>query len=95
MMSAHKAATGTVRRLRFREAMTTAVLARHRRVPPYGLAGGAPGALGNSSVERVDGRREEFGGTHTIAVGAGDVFVIEAPAMGDVAARGCDPVHTP
>ena len=79
---AHKGGDGTVRRLRFREAMTASILASHRRVPPYGLAGGAPGALGRNWVERADGRREEFGGTHTIAVGAGDVFVIETPGGG-------------
>jgi 5-oxoprolinase (ATP-hydrolysing) len=68
---AHKGGDGRVRRLRFREAMTAAVLAAHRRVPPYGLAGGAPGALGWNSVERTDGKRQEFGGTHTIAMGPG------------------------
>jgi 5-oxoprolinase (ATP-hydrolysing) len=79
---AHKGGDGTVRRLRFREAMTAAVLAGHRRVPPYGLAGGAPGALGRNWVERADGKREVFGGTHTIAMGPGDVFVIETPGGG-------------
>jgi 5-oxoprolinase (ATP-hydrolysing) len=51
-------------------------------VPPYGLAGGAPGAVGRNWVERVDGRREEFGGTHAVAMNPGDVFVIETPGGG-------------
>ncbi|MEU6592714.1 hydantoinase B/oxoprolinase family protein, partial [Streptomyces sp. NPDC046881] len=37
---------GAVRRIRFLEPMTVSTLSQHRRVPPYGMAGGAPGALG-------------------------------------------------
>ncbi|HTC19019.1 MAG TPA: hydantoinase B/oxoprolinase family protein, partial [Stellaceae bacterium] len=73
---------GAVRRIRFRETMTAAILADRRRVPPYGLAGGGPGALGRNWVERADGGREEFGGTKVIEVAAGDVFVIETPGGG-------------
>jgi 5-oxoprolinase (ATP-hydrolysing) len=78
----HRGGDGTVRRMRFCEAMTAAILSGHRRVAPYGLAGGAPGALGRNWVERADGRRESFGGTHRIAVEPGDVFVIETPGGG-------------
>ena len=62
--------------------MTAAILSNRRRVPPFGLAGGAPGALGRNWVERADGTREEFGATHAIEMGAGDVFVIETPGGG-------------
>jgi 5-oxoprolinase (ATP-hydrolysing) len=79
---AHRGGDGTVRRLRFREAMTAALLAGHRRVPPYGLAGGTPGAPGRNWVERANGGRESFGGTHTVAVAPGDVLVIETPGGG-------------
>ncbi len=34
---------GAVRRVRFLEAMTAAILSGHRRIAPYGMAGGAPG----------------------------------------------------
>ncbi len=78
----HRGGNGVVRRMRFREAMTAAILSNHRRVAPYGLAGGAPGALGRNWVERADGRRESFGGTHVVAMNAGDVFVIETPGGG-------------
>src|SRR3954471_24470462 len=37
---------GATRRIRFLEPMTAAILAGHRRIPPYGMAGGAPGAVG-------------------------------------------------
>ena len=73
---------GAVRRIKFREAMTAAILADRRRVPPYGLLGGSPGALGRNWVERTDGKIVEFGGTQVIEVGAGDVFVIETPGGG-------------
>ncbi|MFE2632706.1 hydantoinase B/oxoprolinase family protein, partial [Streptomyces sp. NPDC059374] len=46
---------GAVRRIRFLEPMTVSTLSQHRRVPPYGMAGGAPGALGTNRVEHADG----------------------------------------
>ena len=78
----HRGGDGAIRRVRFLEPMTAAMLACHRRIPPYGLHGGGPGALGRNWVERVDGTREEFGGTHEIEMHAGDVFVIETPGGG-------------
>jgi 5-oxoprolinase (ATP-hydrolysing) len=51
---------GAVRRIRFLEKMTAAILSGHRRVPPYGLKGSEPGAVGRNWVERADGSREEF-----------------------------------
>ncbi|MDQ2645392.1 MAG: hydantoinase B/oxoprolinase family protein, partial [Myxococcota bacterium] len=41
---------GAVRRIRFLEPMTASILAGRRRVPPYGMAGGEPGALGRTWV---------------------------------------------
>jgi 5-oxoprolinase (ATP-hydrolysing) len=78
----HRGGDGAVRRVRFLEPMTAAILAGRRRVAPYGLKGGAPGALGRNWVERADGGREEFGATHETQVHAGDVFVIETPGGG-------------
>jgi 5-oxoprolinase (ATP-hydrolysing) len=78
----HRGGDGVVRRIRFREAMTAAILAGRRRIPPYGLAGGEPGALGRNWVERVDGTVESFGATHSVAMEPGDVFVIETPGGG-------------
>jgi len=73
---------GVVRRIRFREAMTAAILGDRRRISPFGLAGGASGASARNWVERADGTREDFGGTQVIAVGPGDVFVLETPGGG-------------
>jgi len=73
---------GGVRRVRFLEPMTAVMLANHRRIAPFGLHGGKPGALGRNWVERTDGTREEFGATCAVAMRAGDVFVIETPGGG-------------
>jgi 5-oxoprolinase (ATP-hydrolysing) len=51
-------------------------------VAPFGVAGGAPGAVGRNWVERGDGRREEFGATAAVEMEPGDVFVIETPGGG-------------
>jgi len=73
---------GATRRVRFLEPMTAAILAGHRRVPPYGMAGGDPGALGRNWVERADGSRTDLSYSDETAVASGDVFVIETPGGG-------------
>lgn len=73
---------GVIRRLRFRETMTASIVSSHRRVPPYGMAGGEPGKTGRNWVERVDGHLEELPGTATVEVQAGDVFGIATPGGG-------------
>ncbi|WP_416483975.1 hydantoinase B/oxoprolinase family protein [Streptomyces sp. CL12] len=73
---------GAVRRIRFLEPMTVSTLSQHRRVPPYGMAGGAPGALGTNRVERADGSVTDLGGSGSTEVGPGDVLVIKTPGGG-------------
>jgi 5-oxoprolinase (ATP-hydrolysing) len=73
---------GAVRRVRFLEPMTAAILSGHRRVRPRGMAGGEPGLAGRNSVIRSDGRREELGPFDQVEMSAGDVFVIETPGGG-------------
>jgi len=73
---------GGRRELRLLEPMTVTTLASHRRVAPYGMAGGQPGALGRNWVERGDGSMVSMRGCDSVAVGAGDVFVIETPGGG-------------
>ncbi|MEU7710256.1 hydantoinase B/oxoprolinase family protein, partial [Streptomyces nodosus] len=73
---------GAVRRIRFREPMTVSMLSQHRRVPPYGMAGGEPGALGANRVERADGTVLPLRGSDTAEVGPGDVLVVETPGGG-------------
>ncbi|MDN3267488.1 hydantoinase B/oxoprolinase family protein [Streptomyces sp. MA15] len=73
---------GAVRRIRFLEPMTVSTLSQHRRVPPYGMAGGAPGATGANRIERADGTVTPLAGSDSADVGPGDVLVIETPGGG-------------
>ncbi|MFF0300941.1 hydantoinase B/oxoprolinase family protein [Streptomyces sp. NPDC004562] len=73
---------GAVRRIRFLEPMTVSTLSQHRRVPPYGMAGGAPGALGTNRVEHADGTVTTLAGSDSADVGPGDVLVVETPGGG-------------
>ncbi|MGH3431258.1 MAG: hydantoinase B/oxoprolinase family protein, partial [Thermocrispum sp.] len=73
---------GVVRRLRFTEPVTVSTLSGHRRVPPYGMAGGQPGSLGRNNVERADGTVTELPGCGSTDLAAGDVLVIETPGGG-------------
>jgi len=73
---------GIVRRVRFLEAMTAAILSGHRRIPPYGMAGGEPGKVGRNWVERADGSVLQLGGADKAELLPGDVFVIETPGGG-------------
>jgi 5-oxoprolinase (ATP-hydrolysing) len=73
---------GGRRELRLLEPMTVTTLASHRRVPPYGMAGGRPGALGRHWVQRPDGSVVPMRGCDSVQVGAGDLFVIETPGGG-------------
>jgi 5-oxoprolinase (ATP-hydrolysing) len=79
---AHRGGDGAIRRIRFREAMTAGILSNRRRVPPFGLAGGEPGALGINRVERIDGTSETLSATASAEMRPGDVFVIETPGGG-------------
>jgi len=79
---AHRGGDGAVRRLRFLEDMTASILSGHRRIPPYGMAGGGEGKVGRNSVERTDGSIDELGNTAETAMKPGDVFVIETPGGG-------------
>jgi 5-oxoprolinase (ATP-hydrolysing) len=68
--------------------MTTVVVSGHRRVPPYGMAGGEPGQLGRNYIERADGTVEQLSGTDMAEVNPGDVIVIETPGGGGYGAPG-------
>ena len=73
---------GALRRVRFLETMTAAILSGHRLVPPYGSAGGSAGGTGANRVLRSDGSTVALPGSAKIAMHPGDVFVIETPGGG-------------
>ena len=78
----HKGGDGVIRRVRFREAMTAAMLSGHRVIPPYGMAGGGEAKTGRNAVERTDGTVIELEHINQIEMQPGDVYVIETPGGG-------------
>jgi 5-oxoprolinase (ATP-hydrolysing) len=73
---------GAVRKLRFRETMSAAILSNRRHVVPFGLKGGEAAAAGRNWVERADGKIEHFGATAAAEMNPGDAFIIETPGGG-------------
>ncbi|MFA4892549.1 hydantoinase B/oxoprolinase family protein [Brevundimonas sp.] len=84
---ANRGGDGAVRRVRFLEPLTAAILSNHRRTAPFGVAGGEDGAIGVNRIERADGAREALGSTAEVRMGVGDVFVIETPGGGGYGAK--------
>ena len=78
---------GALRRVRFLEPMTAAILSNRRRIPPFGADGGEPGGPGANRIERSDGSVEVLGSTAEAALNPGDVFVIETPGGGGYGRR--------
>ncbi|WP_416759281.1 hydantoinase B/oxoprolinase family protein [Roseateles sp. So40a] len=73
---------GGERRIRFLTPMTASILSNGRTSGAFGLAGGAPGAVGENVVERADGRVEPLGHIGQVEMAPGDVFVIRTPGGG-------------
>jgi len=78
---------GAVRIVRFREAMTAAILSNRRTTAPFGVDGGEAGKPGRNAVRRADGRVEELGSTARADMAAGDAFIIETPGGGGFGKR--------
>jgi 5-oxoprolinase (ATP-hydrolysing) len=73
---------GVIRKIRFLEKMTLAILSGHRVKPPPGLSGGGAGALGFSKVIRKNGKIKVLGSADKISMEVGDVFWLETPGGG-------------
>jgi 5-oxoprolinase (ATP-hydrolysing) len=87
---AHRGGDGVIRAVRMLEPMTATIVASRRTCGPFGLEGGAPGAVGRQWIERADGRRQALGGTADAALSGGDMIVIETPGGGGYGARVTD-----
>ncbi|HET6468289.1 MAG TPA: hydantoinase B/oxoprolinase family protein [Geminicoccaceae bacterium] len=83
----HQGGDGTIRKVRFLEPMSAALLSNHRRVPPFGLEGGEPGICGDQWVERANGTLEMLRGCDRAELQAGDAFVIQTPSGGGYGPR--------
>jgi len=76
------AGDGVRRTIRFLERMECTILSGHRRVPPFGLAGGADGEIGENAVRRQDGRMEKLKGADATIIDAGEAVIIQTPTAG-------------
>ena len=77
----HKGGDGIVREIRLMADSEVTVLSERRRIPPYGLFGGRPGAVGRNIVIRGD-TAEDMGGKFSVSLKAGDRVRIETPGGG-------------
>jgi len=73
---------GLLRELCFLEPASLSVLTQHRRVAPYGIEGGEPGARGRQRVIRVSGETLELDSLDGAEVAEGDRLVMETPGGG-------------
>jgi len=78
----HVGGDGTLRKIRFDEKMTAALLSSHRVVPPFGLNGGEDGEVGAQWVRRRDGTVDKLEGRDKTLMKAGDTFIIQTPSGG-------------
>jgi 5-oxoprolinase (ATP-hydrolysing) len=76
------AGDGVRRTIRFLEKMECTILSGHRRVPPFGLAGGEPGEIGENWARRKDGRMEKLGGCDDTVLDADEAIIIQTPTAG-------------
>jgi 5-oxoprolinase (ATP-hydrolysing) len=76
------AGDGIRRTIRFLEKMECTVLSGHRRVPPFGLAGGSDGQVGENTVRRNDGSIEKLKGADATVIDAGEAIIIQTPTAG-------------
>jgi 5-oxoprolinase (ATP-hydrolysing) len=79
---------GIVRKLKFLRPLCVSTLCQRRdKFPPYGLAGGSPGAIGKNTIQYADGTREELPGRAQLSVQPGDILTIETPGGGGFGAK--------
>jgi 5-oxoprolinase (ATP-hydrolysing) len=80
---AHRGGDGVVRRIEFLRTLEVSILSQ-RRGPyaPYGLAGGAAGALGCNTLVHADGTREALASQAQFTAQPGDQLIIETPGGG-------------
>ncbi len=78
----HRGGDGLVRRIAFRAPMTVAILSNHRRIAPFGLAGGSAGATGVNQLLRAGAESLELPACASAEVRAGDEILVETPGGG-------------
>jgi N-methylhydantoinase B len=78
----YRGGDGIHREIEFGSNATLSLMGERRRNPPWGLAGGEPGATGEDWLIRAAGARERLAGKTTVEVNAGDRLVVLTPGGG-------------
>ena len=73
---------GVVREIEFLDSLRITLITQHRTVPPYGLAGGQNGQVGQQTLLRLGGKVEKLAGICTLHAETGDKLRIETPGGG-------------
>jgi 5-oxoprolinase (ATP-hydrolysing) len=76
------AGDGIRRTIRFLEKMECTILSGHRRVPPFGLAGGEAGQVGENWARRKHGGMEKLQGCDATVIDQNEAIVIQTPTAG-------------
>jgi 5-oxoprolinase (ATP-hydrolysing) len=76
------AGDGVRRTIRFLEKMDCTILSGHRRVRPFGLAGGEAGQVGENWARRKGGHMEKLAGCDATVIDAGEAVIIQTPTAG-------------
>jgi 5-oxoprolinase (ATP-hydrolysing) len=76
------AGDGTSRTIRFRQRMDCAILSAHRKVRPFGMAGGQAGELGRTLVRRLSGKVDELAAADQTVLEAGEAVTVITPTGG-------------
>ncbi len=79
---------GVTRRMRFLVPVTVTTLCSHRIVPPFGVAGGENGTVGEDFAEYPDGRREKLSGFAEVDLPVDGVFEMHTPGGGGWGPKG-------
>ena len=78
----HRGGDGIVREIEFTEDVTVSLMSERRRVAPWGLAGGGPGATGEDWIIDRTGTRDRLPGKVTFEARSGDRLRVLTPGGG-------------
>jgi 5-oxoprolinase (ATP-hydrolysing) len=81
-MGEYSGGDGVVRRIRFLEPMSVAILSGRRTTVPFGLGGGNDGQPGKTQVERANGDVQPLAYADATDVEPGDVITVTTPGGG-------------
>ena len=78
----HRGGDGVIREVELLTDARVSLLSDRRKIPPYGLHGGEPGALGQAELIHPNGSRKRLPGKFSISARKGDRIVIKTPGGG-------------